>query len=136
MLAAAEAGDVEADAAICFGHALCVNAEVEALSNSAVAELERAEASLLAKFEPQRDAVEYWIPRHACHQVATWAYALARAWRPDGDWRLLSSTVHSTVVDVVSGSVFDLLLFVRLWLQPNGDLAFSCEVCPKSETEV
>ncbi|MGE0055990.1 MAG: hypothetical protein AB7S74_17470 [Hyphomicrobium sp.] len=63
------------------------------------------------KFEPQRHEPHYWVPMHSCHWASTWGYYLAKAWRPDGQWKIRSGPGHTTVVDTKNKQVFDVLLY-------------------------
>jgi hypothetical protein len=59
--------------------------------------------------EPTDFELCYYVPRHSCHHIASFAGALASAWKPDGDWVIATNGEHSTAYSNKYG-VFDLLL--------------------------
>lgn len=60
---------------------------------------------------PCRQDPGYWAPRQSCFWMAPWALALARAWRPDGEWRCIRGQLHATVIGLKERLVFDILQF-------------------------
>ncbi len=81
------------------------------LANEVQAALEASLDAILRRFSPTREEPEYWTPRHACHWTNTWAYFLAKAWRPEGRWKVRTTIDHTTVVDTKAKQVFDVLMY-------------------------
>jgi hypothetical protein len=61
-------------------------------------------------FQPQRHEAKHWRPDASCHWFIDFELALAKAWRPDIDWRIVQSSHHSTVVALNERLIFDLVL--------------------------
>ena len=112
IAAAAKEGDPEAAAYsdIRFVLFAALNDELN-ISEATIAELTSIADMIERLFSPQREEPGWWAPIGACHFIAPWALALAKAWKPDGGWVLLRGRHHSTVYSPKLKLVFDPLLF-------------------------
>lgn len=78
------------------------------LAEGVIAALRDAQRQLYKEFGPSRDELSYWVPLCGGNYANVWGYYLAKAWRPQGEWRLISKTGYTVVVDLNDGCVFDL----------------------------
>jgi len=109
--AAATAGDSFADQYHHIWSVYCLNDETGVLPKEVEVELREAAERMRLRYEPKRDEPRYWAPVHSCHWSNTWAYCVAKAWRPEGRWKVRTTIDHTTVVDTKAKQVFDVLMY-------------------------
>jgi hypothetical protein len=100
------------------------------LSAATIREMQKRVDAIWRDFEPPRDSARYWAPFHSCHTFALPALCLAHEWRPEGQWRILSGDLHSTVIDLKSKLVFDLVLCED---HATDAVAFACRAAPTTD---
>lgn len=120
--AAYEHHNEDAQAYLAFRDAASHASDGKLLSGSAKNELLEAVKRLRQQFEPNRKEARYWTPCPACHTVTPWCRALAKAWKPKGNWRLIKGDQHSTVVDLKDRLIFDLSLFNNMPTNTSEDI--------------
>jgi hypothetical protein len=100
------------------------------LTKTTIKELERKCWAIEKNFEPQRDEAQFWTPRHSCRTFnALPAWALAREWEPEAEWRILEGPLHTTVIAPREKLVFDLVLCEMPDVDP---VEFACRPAPET----
>ena len=56
---------------------------------------------------PEPNQVSHWYPFESCSHLSGFSLELCKAWRPDGDWLVVSAGSHSVVIDIKNRLIFD-----------------------------
>jgi len=56
---------------------------------------------------PEPNQVSHWYPFGSWVHLSEFSRELCKAWRPDGDWMIVNTGSHSTVIDIKNRSIFD-----------------------------